>query len=150
MSTSTHHIIVLSKSYIEDAFSSKTTPDYTSALPDYSLASPGNTFSDPSEDLSKDLLALLAISPFHDDPYMKVMQAYNATNNELPIPLPQAPIAPPTILPPSPVLPLSSMFDPQHFFLPEEILPSRKRACSCLIHLLFALPQVFKFGEKFS
>ncbi|GKF69038.1 hypothetical protein Tco_0198717 [Tanacetum coccineum] len=38
---------------------------------------------------------------------MKVMQAYNATNNELPIPLPQAPIARPTVLPPSPVLPLS-------------------------------------------
>ncbi|GKG08907.1 hypothetical protein Tco_0334739 [Tanacetum coccineum] len=52
------------------------------------------------------------ISPFHDDPYMKVMQAYN----ESPIP-PQAPIAPPTILPPSP------MFDTRDFFLPEEILP---------------------------
>ncbi|GJU12535.1 hypothetical protein Tco_1134931 [Tanacetum coccineum] len=82
----------------------------------------------PSEDLSKYLLASLAISPFHDDPYMKVMQAYNATSNESPIPLPQAPIAPPTVLPPSPVLPLSPMFDPQDFFLPEEILPPQKRA----------------------
>ncbi|GJW31934.1 hypothetical protein Tco_0051966, partial [Tanacetum coccineum] len=36
-------------------------------------------------------------SPFHDDPYMKVMQAYNATSNESPIPLPPAPIAPLTI-----------------------------------------------------
>nr|GEX93330.1 reverse transcriptase domain-containing protein [Tanacetum cinerariifolium] len=33
---------------------------------------------------------------------MKVMQAYDVTNNELPIP-PQAPIAPPTILLPSPI-----------------------------------------------
>ncbi|GJW18514.1 putative reverse transcriptase domain-containing protein [Tanacetum coccineum] len=66
---------------------------------------------------------------FYDDPYMKVMQAYNATNNESPIPLPQAPIAPPTVLPPSPVLPLSPMFDPYDFFLPEEILPPQKRAC---------------------
>ncbi|GJY92610.1 hypothetical protein Tco_0508392 [Tanacetum coccineum] len=49
------------------------------------------------------LLASLAISPFYDDPYMKVMQAYNATGNELPIPLPQAPISPLTVLPPSPV-----------------------------------------------
>ncbi|GJZ95749.1 hypothetical protein Tco_0668083 [Tanacetum coccineum] len=57
--------------------------------------------------LTKYLLASLAISPFHDDPYMKVMQAYDATNNESPIPSPQAPIAPPTILPPSLVLPLS-------------------------------------------
>ncbi|GJU61578.1 hypothetical protein Tco_1243413 [Tanacetum coccineum] len=95
-----HLIIVLSDSYIEDAFSSTNTPDYTSALPDYFPASPGNTFSDPSEDLSKDLLALLAILPFHDDPYMKVMQACNATNNESRIPPPRAPIALPTILPP--------------------------------------------------
>ncbi|GJX77867.1 hypothetical protein Tco_0324678 [Tanacetum coccineum] len=130
MSTSTHPIIVLSNSYIEDAFSSTNTPDYTPASPDYSPASPGNTSFDLLEDLSKDLLASLAISPFHDDPYMKVMQAYNATNDESPIPLPQAHIAPPTILPPSPVLPLSPMFDPRDSFLPEEILPSQKRARS--------------------
>ncbi|GJW98100.1 hypothetical protein Tco_0179908 [Tanacetum coccineum] len=103
MSTSTHPIIALSDSYIEDAFFSTTTPDYTLASPDYSQASPRNTSPDFSEDLSKDLLASLTISPFHDDPYMKVMQAYNATSNELTIPLPQAHIAPPTILPQSPV-----------------------------------------------
>ncbi|GJV82556.1 putative reverse transcriptase domain-containing protein [Tanacetum coccineum] len=96
-------IIVLSDSNVEDAFSSTNTPDYTPASPDYSPASPGNTSSDPSEDLSKDLLASLAISPFHDDPYMKVMQAYNATSNESPIPPLRDPIAPPTVLPPSPV-----------------------------------------------
>ncbi|GKC18575.1 hypothetical protein Tco_1020725, partial [Tanacetum coccineum] len=128
MSTSTHLIIVLSNSNIEDAFSPTNTPDYTPASLDYFPASSGNTFSDPSKDLSKDLLASLAILPFHDDPYMKVMQAYNATSNESPIPLPRVPIAPPTILPSFPVLPLSPMFDPQDFFLPEEILPSRKRA----------------------
>ncbi|GKA23997.1 hypothetical protein Tco_0710030 [Tanacetum coccineum] len=100
MSTSTHPIIILSDSDVEDAFSSTNTPDYTPASPDYSPASPGNTSSDPSEDSSKDRSASLTISPFHDDPYMKVMQAYNATNNESPIPLPQAPIAPPTIVPP--------------------------------------------------
>ncbi|GKF30635.1 hypothetical protein Tco_0100433, partial [Tanacetum coccineum] len=54
-------------------------------------------------DLSKDLLASLTISSFHDDPYMKVIQAYDATSNELPIPSPRAPTAPPTILPSSPV-----------------------------------------------
>ncbi|GKF16381.1 hypothetical protein Tco_0061299 [Tanacetum coccineum] len=79
MSLSTHPIIVQSDSDVEDAFSSTITPDYTPASLDYSSASPGNTSSDPSEDLSKDLLASLAISPFYDDPYMKVMQAYNAT-----------------------------------------------------------------------
>ncbi|GKA59999.1 hypothetical protein Tco_0759312 [Tanacetum coccineum] len=112
MSTSTHPIIILSDSNVEDAFSSTNTPNYIPASPDYSPASPGNTSSDPSEDLSKDLLASLAISPFHDDPYMKFMQAYNATSNELPIPPLQAPNAPPTVLPPSLVLPLSPMFDP--------------------------------------
>ncbi|GJT94055.1 hypothetical protein Tco_1082900 [Tanacetum coccineum] len=97
-------IIVPSYFDIEDAFSSTNTPDYTPASPDYSPASPGNTSSNPSKDLSKDLLASLALSPFYDDPYMKVMQAYNATNNESPIPLPRAPIAPSTILPLSSVL----------------------------------------------
>ncbi|GJR46929.1 hypothetical protein Tco_1315032 [Tanacetum coccineum] len=75
-------IIVPSDSNVEDAFSFTTTPDYTPASPDYSPASPGNTFSDSSNDLTKYLLASLDISPFNDDPYMKVMQAYNATNNE--------------------------------------------------------------------
>nr|GEV58895.1 hypothetical protein [Tanacetum cinerariifolium] len=97
----------------------------------------GNNSSDPSEDLCKYLLASLAISPFHDDPYMKVMQAYNATNNESPIQPSQAPIAPPTILPSSPMLPL---FDPQDFFLPEEILPYRKRAHSRSSSSTSALP----------
>ncbi|GJS41498.1 hypothetical protein Tco_0566541 [Tanacetum coccineum] len=140
-------IIVPSDFYVEDAFSSTNTPDYTSASPDYSSASPGNTSLDPSDDLSKYLLASLAISPFHDDPYMKVMQAYNATSNELPIPLPQAPIAPPTVLPPSPVLPL---FDPQDFFLPEEILPPHKRArfLSPSSIDFSTQPQVFKIRES--
>ncbi|GKD38916.1 hypothetical protein Tco_1259123 [Tanacetum coccineum] len=80
-----HPIIILSDSDVEDTFSSTHSPDYIPASPDYFPASPGNTSSDPSEDLSKDLLASLAILPFHDDPYMKVMQAYNATNNESPI-----------------------------------------------------------------
>nr|GEV24011.1 hypothetical protein [Tanacetum cinerariifolium] len=87
MSTSTHPIIILSDSDIEDAFSSINTPDYTPDSPDYTPASPRNTASnsetesDPSEDPFKDHSAPLAISPFHDDPYMKVMQAYNATSN---------------------------------------------------------------------
>ncbi|GJU99206.1 reverse transcriptase domain-containing protein [Tanacetum coccineum] len=61
-------IIVPSDSNVEDAFSSTTTPDYTLASPDYSPALPGNTSPDPSNDLSKYLLASLAISPFYDDP----------------------------------------------------------------------------------
>ncbi|GJV73172.1 hypothetical protein Tco_1493167 [Tanacetum coccineum] len=137
------------------AFSSTHTPDYyswaTPASPDYFLASPGNTSPDPSDDLSKYLLASLAISPFHDDPYMKVMQVYNATSNESPIPPLQAHIAPPTVLLSSPVLPLSPMFDPQDFFLPEEILPPYKRALflSSSSTNPSALPQVFKIGQNY-
>nr|GEW85565.1 hypothetical protein [Tanacetum cinerariifolium] len=102
MSTSTHPITILSDPNVKDAFSSTYSPDYILALPDYFSALPGNTSHDPSEDLSKYLLASLAILPFHDDSHMKVMQAYNATSNESPIPPPQAPIAPPTALPSSP------------------------------------------------
>nr|GEY93844.1 retrovirus-related Pol polyprotein from transposon TNT 1-94 [Tanacetum cinerariifolium] len=123
MSTSTHPIIILSNSDVEDAFFSINTPDYTSTSPGYFPASPGNTASDskiesdPSEDPFEDHSAQLAISPFHDYPYIKVMQAHNATNSESPIPPPQAPIAPPTVLPPSLVLQPSSLFDPQNFGL---------------------------------
>ncbi|GJS17329.1 reverse transcriptase domain-containing protein [Tanacetum coccineum] len=94
----------------ECVFPSANILDYTSTLPDYFPASSGNTSPNFSNDLTKDLLASLALSPFYDNPYMKVMQAYDAIDNELPIP-PQALIAPPTILPPSPVLSLSLMFD---------------------------------------
>ncbi|GKB74389.1 hypothetical protein Tco_0935801 [Tanacetum coccineum] len=80
---------------IEDAFSSNFL-DYTPTSPDYFTVSPGNISLDPSDNLSKYLLASLVISPFHDDPYM---QAYNAAANELPIP-PQAPIDPSPIPPP--------------------------------------------------
>nr|GEV71730.1 hypothetical protein [Tanacetum cinerariifolium] len=109
MSTSTHPIFILSDFDVEDAFSSTKTSDYTSASSDYSSASPRNTASDfetgsdPSEDPFEDHSAPLAISLIRDDPYMKVMQAYNATSNESPIPPPQALIAPPIVLPPSPV-----------------------------------------------
>ncbi|GJX36720.1 hypothetical protein Tco_0248277 [Tanacetum coccineum] len=150
MSTSTHPIIVLSNSNVEGAFSSMNTPDYTSASPDYLPVLPRNTSSDPSKDLSKDLLASLAISPFHDDPYMKVMQAYNATTDESTIPSPRAPIATTTVLPSSLVLSLSPMFDPRDLFLLEEILPSRKQArfLSPFSIDSSAPPQVFEMGES--
>nr|GEU92584.1 reverse transcriptase domain-containing protein [Tanacetum cinerariifolium] len=77
-------------------------PNYTLASPNYSPASLGNTFSYTSEDPSEDQLVPIAISPFYDDPYMKVLQAYYATN-ELHIPPPPALIAPLTVLLPHPI-----------------------------------------------
>ncbi|GJV33496.1 hypothetical protein Tco_1393896 [Tanacetum coccineum] len=56
------------------------------------------------------------LSRFHDDPYMKVMHAYYAK---------ESPIPPPTIVPPSTML--SPMFNPQEFFLSEELLSPKKQ-----------------------
>ncbi|GJW37786.1 hypothetical protein Tco_0060706 [Tanacetum coccineum] len=121
---SPHPIIIISDSDVDDTFSSTHSPDYISASPDYFPALLGNTSPNFSNDLTKDILASLALSPFYDDPYMKVMQAYDATDNDLPIP-PQAHIAPSTILPPSPVLSLSLMFDSRHFFPLVKISPPK-------------------------
>nr|GEW30741.1 hypothetical protein [Tanacetum cinerariifolium] len=140
---------------IEDAFSSNS-PDYTLASPDYILALPGNT--------SYGLVPIASptLSLFHDDPYMKVMHAYDA------IILPQVPISPLIIVPPSPIL--SPIFNPQKFFVPEELLPpkeqvsnltssstdlsnpSRKQAC-ILVPLSFSTytptpPQIYELGKS--
>nr|GEW51570.1 reverse transcriptase domain-containing protein [Tanacetum cinerariifolium] len=144
MSSSNYPFIVPSDPDIEDSFSSMNTPNYTPASLDYFSASLGNTSPDPSNDLTKDLLASLAFSPFYDDSYMKVMQAYDITNKELPIP-PQAPIAPPIILPSSPML--SPSLNSRDFFRPEEILPPKKRARCRSSSSTSTLPQVFEIKE---
>nr|GEX50390.1 putative reverse transcriptase domain-containing protein [Tanacetum cinerariifolium] len=76
---------------------------------------------------------------------MKVIQAYDITNNELHIP-PQALIAPPTILPPSPIL--SPSLNSRDFFHLEEILPPKKGARGQSSSSTSALPQVFEIGES--
>ncbi|GJU76437.1 reverse transcriptase domain-containing protein [Tanacetum coccineum] len=104
---------------IEDAFSSNFL-DYIPASPDYFLASPGNT-SSKSLNNSFGLVPIASptLSLFHNDPYMKVMQAYDAISP------PQVTIPPPTVVPPSPVLSLPPMFDSRDFFPPEEIPPPK-------------------------
>ncbi|GKB43403.1 hypothetical protein Tco_0888345 [Tanacetum coccineum] len=104
---------------IEDAFSSNF-PNCTPTSPNYFPASPRNISPDSSDNLSKYLLASLAISPFHDNPYMK---AYNA--NKPPIP-PQVSIDPLPVLPPSLIFPLSPMLNSQNFFPPKEIPPPKE------------------------
>ncbi|GJU96582.1 hypothetical protein Tco_1321338 [Tanacetum coccineum] len=76
-------------------------------------------------------IALPTLSLFHDDPYMKVMQAFYAE---------KSPIPPPTIIP------QSSMLNHQEFFLPEGLLPPKKRGCSS--SSTSALPQDFVIGES--
>ncbi|GKE19468.1 hypothetical protein Tco_1427045 [Tanacetum coccineum] len=80
---------------IKDAFYSNFL-DYIPALPDYVTASQGNTYSSSSNNLFGLVpKASPTLSLFHDDPYMKVMQAYYAK---------ESPIPPPTIVPPSSML----------------------------------------------
>nr|GEU41894.1 reverse transcriptase domain-containing protein [Tanacetum cinerariifolium] len=115
MSSPNHHTF-----YIEDAFSSNS-PNYTPALSDYSPASSGNTpFESSNNSYGLVPIASPTLSLFHNDPYMKVMHAYDAI-----IP-PQVPIPPPTIVPPR--LMLSPIFNPKEFFVLEELLPPKEQA----------------------
>ncbi|GJT53315.1 hypothetical protein Tco_0988369 [Tanacetum coccineum] len=78
-------------SNLEDAFSSNF-PNYVPpASLDYVLASPGKTYSSASNSFGIVLLASLNLSLFHDDPYMKVLQAFYTE---------KSPIPPPIIIPP--------------------------------------------------
>ncbi|GJX63856.1 hypothetical protein Tco_0296756 [Tanacetum coccineum] len=115
---------------IEDAFSSNF-PDFIPASSDYVPASLGKTYSSSLNSFGVVPIASPTLSLFYDDPYMKVMQAFYA--EKLPIP-------PPTIIP------QSSMFNPQEFFLPEGLLPLKKRGCSS--SSTSALPQDFEIGES--
>ncbi|GJZ85488.1 hypothetical protein Tco_0650827 [Tanacetum coccineum] len=58
----------------------------------------------------------------------------------------ESPIPPPTIVPPSSML--SPMFNPQEFFLPEELLPLKKRGRDRSSSSTSALPQEFKIRES--
>ncbi|GJY32671.1 hypothetical protein Tco_0417140 [Tanacetum coccineum] len=122
---------------IEDAFSSNF-PDYILAFPDYVPASPGKTYSSSSNNSFGVVpIASPTLSLFHDDPFMKVMHAYYAK---------ESPIPPPTIVPPSSML--SPMFNPQEFFLPEELLPLKKQGRDRSSSSTSALPQEFEMGES--
>ncbi|GKD21099.1 hypothetical protein Tco_1222802 [Tanacetum coccineum] len=124
-------------SNIKDAFSSNF-PDYILASPNYVPTSLGKTYSSSSNN-SFGLVPIASptLSLFHDDPYMKVMHAYYAK---------KSPILPPTIVPPFSML--SPMFNPQEFFLPEELLPLKKGGRDRSSSSTFALLQEFKIGES--
>nr|GFA47954.1 hypothetical protein [Tanacetum cinerariifolium] len=111
--------LVIPTSDTEDAFSSNS-PDYTSASPDYFPASLGNTSSDSSNNLYNLVpIASPTLSLFYDNPYMKVMHAYDTIMpSQVPIPLP--------IIMPSSLM-LSPIFNPQEFFVPEELLPPKEQ-----------------------
>ncbi|GKA81909.1 hypothetical protein Tco_0788657 [Tanacetum coccineum] len=110
-----------STSDLEDAFSSMNILNYTSVSSDYFPASSGSISFNSSEDSN---IIPSVISPFYNNPCLKDVQAFYA--KELPISSPD-PITPPAILTPSSVLPTSLLFDPRYFFVPEELLPPKKR-----------------------
>nr|GEW66548.1 hypothetical protein [Tanacetum cinerariifolium] len=110
-------------SNIEDAFSSNFL-DFIPASSDYVPTSQGKTYSSSSDSFGVVPIALTSFLLFHNDPYMKVLQAFYA--KESPIPPPNL-ITPPVILTPSLVLPPSLLFDPRYFFVPEELLPPKKQ-----------------------
>nr|GEZ40853.1 hypothetical protein [Tanacetum cinerariifolium] len=122
---------------IKDVFSSNF-PDYILAFLDYVQDSPGKTYS---SSLNNSFGLVPIASPtlllFHDDPYMKVMHAYYAKESLIP---------PPVIMPPSPML--SPMFNPQEYFLPEELLPPKKRGSDRSSSSTPTIHQEFKIRES--
>ncbi|GKG19286.1 hypothetical protein Tco_0376385 [Tanacetum coccineum] len=115
---------------IKDVFSSNF-PDFISASSDYVPASSEKTYSSSSNSFGVVLIVSPTLSLFHDDPYMKVMQAFYAEKSPIP---------------PLSIIPQSSMLNPQKFFLPEKLLPPKKRGCSS--SSTSALPQDFETGES--
>ncbi|GJX55689.1 hypothetical protein Tco_0285586 [Tanacetum coccineum] len=110
-------------SNLEDAFSSNFPNYIPPASPDYVPASPGKTYSSASNSFGIVPLASPTLSLFHDDPYMKVLQAFYTK---------KSPIPPPIIIPPK----------PQEFFLPEGLLSPTKSSSSTS-----SQSQAFEIGE---
>ncbi|GJR46686.1 putative reverse transcriptase domain-containing protein [Tanacetum coccineum] len=118
-------------SNMEDAFSSNFPNYLPPASPDYIPTSPGKTYSSSSNSFGIVPLASPTLSLFHDDPYMKALQAFYTE---------KSPIPPPTIIPPS------SIPKPQEFFLPEKFLSPKKQGRSS--SSTSSLPQAFEIGES--
>nr|GEW37143.1 hypothetical protein [Tanacetum cinerariifolium] len=124
-------------SNIEDAFSSNF-PDYIPASSDYVLALLGKTYSSSSNNSFAFVpIASPTLSLFYDGLYMKVMHVYYAK---------ESPILPLVIR--SSSLMLSLMFNPQEFFLPEELLPPKKCGRGRSSSSTPTLPQKFEIGES--
>ncbi|GJY72625.1 hypothetical protein Tco_0476328 [Tanacetum coccineum] len=112
-----------STSDIEDALSSINILNYTSVSLDYFPASSESKSFNSSENSTDNMIPPVFLS-FYNNPCLKDVQAIYA--KELPISSPD-PITPPAILTLSPILPPSLLFNPRYFFIPEELLPPKKR-----------------------
>nr|GEW66517.1 hypothetical protein [Tanacetum cinerariifolium] len=115
-------------SNIEDAFSSNF-PNYLLASPDYVPASPRKTYSSSSNSFGVVPIASPNLSFFHDDPYMKVLQAFYTKK--------------------SPIPPPYSMPNPQEFFLPEELSSPKKQGHDQSSSSTSTISQAFEIGKSF-
>nr|GEW67113.1 hypothetical protein [Tanacetum cinerariifolium] len=118
-------------SNIEDAFSLNFL-DFILASSDYVPASPGKTYSSSSNSFGIVSIASPSLLLFHDDPYMKVMHAYYAEKSPIP-PL---------------IITLSSIPNPQKFFLLEELLSPKKQGHDQSSFSTSTLPQILEIGES--
>nr|GEX73009.1 putative reverse transcriptase domain-containing protein [Tanacetum cinerariifolium] len=117
-------------SNIKDAFSSNFL-DFIPASSDYVPTSPEKTYSSSSNSFGVVSIASPSLLLLHDDPYMKVLQAFYTKNS----PIPSLIITP------------SSMPNPQEFFLPEDLLSPKKQDHDQSSSSTFILPQIFEIGE---
>nr|GFA74413.1 hypothetical protein [Tanacetum cinerariifolium] len=120
-------------SNLEDAFSSNFPNYLPPASPDYVLASPGKNYSSSSNSFGIFPLASPTLSLFHDDPYIKVLQAFYTEN----LPIPPLIITPPSLMP-----------NPQEFFLPKDLLSPKKQGHDQSSSSTSTLPQIFEIGES--
>ncbi|GJV75928.1 hypothetical protein Tco_1507512 [Tanacetum coccineum] len=95
------------------------------------MSSPNHPTSDIEDAFSSNFLDYILASPDY------VMHAHYAK---------ESPIPPSTIVPPSTML--SPMFNPQEFFLSEELLSPKKQGHNQSFSSTSALPQEFEMGES--
>nr|GEV71005.1 hypothetical protein [Tanacetum cinerariifolium] len=119
-------------SNIEDAFFSNFL-DFILVSPYYVPASPGKTYSSSSNSFGVVPIALPSLSLLHDDPYMKVLQAFYTEKS----PIPPLIITPPSLMP-----------NPQEFFLPGDLLSPKKQGHDQSSSFTSTLPQIFEIGES--
>nr|GEY06659.1 hypothetical protein [Tanacetum cinerariifolium] len=119
-------------SNIKDAFSSNF-PNYLPSSPDYVPTSPRKTYSSSSNSFGLVPLDSPTLFLFHDDPYMKVLQAFYTEKSPIPPPI---------------ITPSSSMPNPQELFLPEEFSSPKKHGHDQSSSSTSTLSQAFKIGES--
>nr|GEY33403.1 hypothetical protein [Tanacetum cinerariifolium] len=118
-------------SNIEDAFSSNFL-DFIPASLDYVPTSPGKTYSSSFNSFGIVPIASPSLLLFHNDPYMKVLQAFYTEKSRIPPPI----ITPPSLMP-----------NPKEFFLLEEFSSPKKQGHDQSSSSTSTLPQIFEIGK---